>query len=145
MTKSESRNRCPFCAIARGTASAAVVWADDIAVAFLDARPLFPGHCLVAPQRHIQTLGELDHELIEPLFVRIKRMSQAVEQAMDSTGSFVAINNRVSQSVPHLHVHVAPRNPGDGLRGFFWPRRQYQDHTHMEKVRQKIRTAYMRL
>jgi histidine triad (HIT) family protein len=118
---------CTFCAIAAGEAEAVVetVFEDELVVAFLDHRPLFPGHVLVIPRRHVRTLTDLTEEEVGPFFVRVRLVTAAVERGMEAKGSFVAANNRVSQSVPHLHVHVVPRNPRDGLRGFFWPRTRY--------------------
>ena len=115
---------CPFCAIVAGTASAEVVLRDDVAVAFLDRRPLFPGHVLVVPLDHIVTLPELRD--VGPFFERVQRVAGAMPAALGAQGSFVANNNVVSQSVAHLHVHIVPRTKGDGLRGFFWPRSKYR-------------------
>ena len=103
--------------------------------------PLFPGHCLLIPKRHYETLADLPEDLIGPLFRSAKFLASAVERAMESEGSFVAINNRVSQSVPHLHIHIVPRRRKDGLRGFFGPRRKYESPAEMESVRQRIRDA----
>ncbi len=114
---------CPFCAIVAGTAAAEVVYRDEVAVAFLDRTPLFPGHVLVVPVEHVVTLPELED--VGPFFERVQRLAAAVPAAVRAQGSFVANNNVVSQSVAHLHVHVVPRTKGDGLRGFFWPRRRY--------------------
>jgi histidine triad (HIT) family protein len=114
---------CPFCAIVAGTASADVVMRDDVAVAFLDRRPLFPGHVLVVPVEHVVTLPELRD--VGPYFERVQRVAGAMPAALGAQGTFVANNNVVSQSVAHLHVHVVPRTKGDGLRGFFWPRSTY--------------------
>ncbi len=132
---------CTFCAIVAGETPAAVVFADDVSLAFLDHRPLFPGHCLLVPRAHIETLGDLPADLVEPLFANAQRLSRAVERAMEAEGSFVALNNRVSQSVPHLHVHVVPRRRKDGLRGFFWPRTKYEDAEHLERVRAAVAAA----
>jgi len=118
---------CLFCGIAGGTVPAHIVLADDIAVAFLDARPVFKGHVLVAPRAHHVTLADLPAGLVGPLFARVQRVSAAMPAALGAQGSFVGENNAVSQSVPHLHVHVVPRTKGDGLRGFFWPRTRYAD------------------
>ena len=107
-------------------------------VAFLDHRPLFPGHCLVVPREHVETLGELPSHLTAPLFDTVSRLARAVETALAADGSFVAVNNRVSQSVPHLHAHVVPRRRGDGLRGFFWPRGRYASAEEMEETRRRI-------
>jgi histidine triad (HIT) family protein len=116
--------RCPFCAIVAGTADAEVVLRDDVAVAFLDIRPLFPGHVLVVPVDHIVTLPELDD--VGPFFERVQLVAGVLPAALGAQGTFVANNNVVSQSVAHLHVHVVPRTKGDGLRGFFWPRSKYR-------------------
>lgn len=118
---------CPFCAIVAGEAEARVVLDDDVAVAFLDVRPLFGGHTLVVPRDHHETLPDLPFDQVGPLFERVQRLSLAVRDATGAEGTFVAANNKVSQSVPHLHVHVVPRTKGDGLRGFFWPRTPYAD------------------
>jgi histidine triad (HIT) family protein len=115
---------CPFCAIVAGTGPAEVVWRDDVAVAFLDRTPLFLGHVLVVPVDHVVTLPELVD--VGPFFERVQRVAAVVPQALSAQGTFVANNNVVSQSVPHLHVHVVPRVKGDGLRGFFWPRTKYR-------------------
>lgn len=117
---------CTFCAIASGDGDAEVVHADDRHVAFLDKRPLFHGHTLLIPRAHHETLADLPEERVGELFVLARQLSVAVRDAMGAEGSFVALNNRVSQSVPHLHVHVVPRVKGDGLRGFFWPRHKYR-------------------
>jgi histidine triad (HIT) family protein len=116
---------CPFCAIASGAAAAHLVARERTACAFLDVRPVFKGHVLVVPNVHVETLAELEPEGVTPLFDLVRRLSAAVERGLGAGGSFVAVNNRVSQSVPHLHVHVVPRQRGDGLRGFFWPRVKY--------------------
>lgn len=118
---------CRFCAIIRGGAPAEVVLDDGVCVGFLDIRPLFKGHVLLVPRTHVETLADLPPDLVEPLFARARTLTAVMEDALDAAGSFVALNNRVSQSVPHLHVHVVPRNRKDGLRGFFWPRTTYDD------------------
>lgn len=112
-----------FCEIVAGERPAYLVHADEVAVSFLDSRPLFKGHVLVVPRRHAETLADLPD--VGPFFERVQAMAGAVERGMAAAGTFVAMNNRVSQSVPHLHVHVVPRNRKDGLRGFFWPRTRY--------------------
>lgn len=132
---------CVFCAIIAGEHPAHVVLDDEVALAFLDARPLFPGHTLLVPRTHYETLTDLPEELTGPLFLRARRLAAAVPAAMEAAGSFVAMNNVVSQSVPHLHVHVVPRNRKDGLRGFFWPRSKYDDDAHAESVAEAIRAA----
>jgi histidine triad (HIT) family protein len=129
---------CLFCQIAGGQRSAAVVLADEYCMAFLDYRPLFPGHSLLIPKRHIETLADLPYQGIKPLFAAAQLLAQAMEPALGAEGSFVAINNRISQSVPHLHVHVVPRRKKDGLKGFFWPRGKYADAEEMERVRTAI-------
>ncbi|HEU5150691.1 MAG TPA: HIT family protein [Iamia sp.] len=130
---------CVFCAIVAGAEPAHVVLDDDAALAFLDVRPLFPGHVLLVPREHHETLTDLPPEQVEPLFARARLLAGAVEEAMGAKGTFVAMNNRVSQSVPHLHVHVVPRTKGDGLRGFFWPRTRYDGDDHMADVAARIR------
>ena len=110
-------------------------------MAFLDARPVFPGHCLLVPRAHHETLADLPPELVEPLFASAQRLARAVEAGMGADGTFVAINNRVSQSVPHLHVHVVPRRRKDGLRGFFWPRQKYDSDDAMAAAATAVRAA----
>jgi len=134
---------CLFCRIATGETPAATVFEDQLSLAFLDHRPLFPGHCLLIPKAHYETLTEVD--LTGPLFVNTRLLAGAVEEGMESDGSFVAVNNRVSQSVPHLHIHIVPRRNKDGLRGFFWPRGKYESAAHMEGVRDTLRAAIGRL
>jgi histidine triad (HIT) family protein len=118
---------CVFCDVVAGRVAAFEVLRDDVAVAFLDKSPLFPGHTLVVPTRHVVTLADLEQEEIGPYFARVRAIAAAMPEALNAGGTFVANNNVVSQSVPHLHVHVVPRTRGDGLRGFFWPRRRYAD------------------
>ena len=132
---------CVFCKVINGDVAANIVFEDSLSVAFLDHRPLFPGHCLLVPKEHIETLGDLPKKLIAPLFSNVQLLSQAVEQALAAEGSFVAMNNRVSQSVPHLHVHIVPRRRKDGLKGFFWPRNKYQSDEEIEMVQKAIRSA----
>ena len=130
---------CVFCSIIAGDTPAHVVLDDEVAVGFLDVRPLFAGHVLVVPREHIVTLPDLPGELTGPFFERVQRVAGAVPVATGATGSFVAMNNVVSQSVPHLHAHVVPRTKGDGLRGFFWPRTKYRDDAHAAEVAAAIR------
>lgn len=130
---------CLFCRIIAGEVESHRVYEDGTAVAFLDIRPLFLGHVLVVPRRHAETLGDLPAADVGPFFSRVQRITGAVERGMAAAGSFVAANNRVSQSVPHLHVHVVPRNPKDGLRGFFWPRTRYADEEHARRVAAALR------
>jgi histidine triad (HIT) family protein len=132
---------CVFCDIIAGTVPAQIVLDDEVAVAFLDARPVFKGHVLVAPRQHYETLPDLPADLVGPLFTRVQRLSAAVLAAFGAQGSFVALNNTVSQSVPHLHVHVVPRSRGDGLRGFFWPRVKYADADEAAEYAQRLRDA----
>jgi histidine triad (HIT) family protein len=116
---------CLFCQIASRAVESLIVFEDEHTLAFLDHRPLFPGHCLLVPKQHYETLSDLPPNSIGPLFSAAQRLARAVEIGMKAEGSFVAINNRVSQSVPHLHIHIVPRRKKDGLRGFFWPRNRY--------------------
>jgi histidine triad (HIT) family protein len=132
---------CIFCDIAAGRIPAATVLESDRFVAFLDHRPLFPGHCLLIPRAHIPTLPDLPPADTGPLFAQAARLCTAVEQATGAQGTFVAINNRISQSVPHLHVHIVPRRHKDGLKGFFWPRRKYEDDEELETTRAAIQRA----
>ncbi|MFR9673673.1 HIT family protein [Streptomyces sp. TR06-5] len=135
------RSDCAFCRVVSGAAPAHRVFEDGTAVAFLDTRPLFHGHVLVVPVRHAETLTDLTEDEVGPLFARVRRTVGAVERAMGAAGTFVGANNRVSQSVPHFHVHVVPRNRKDGLRGFFWPRTRYADQAEADDVASRIRAA----
>ena len=130
---------CVFCSIVSGESAAHVVLDDDVALGFLDVRPLFPGHVLVVPRRHVELLTDLPLDQVGPYFERVQAVASAVTTACDAQGSFVAMNNRVSQSVPHLHTHVVPRTKGDGLKGFFWPRTRYDDDEHSASVATAIR------
>jgi histidine triad (HIT) family protein len=132
---------CVFCAIATGEVAAHIVLADGQMVAFLDARPLFKGHVLVIPRQHYETLADLPPQLIAPVFGGVRQLSAALPAALGAQGTFVALNNVVSQSVPHLHVHVVPRKPKDGLRGFFWPRTKYGSEAEMRTVAARVRSA----
>lgn len=129
---------CAFCAIIDGSAAAHVVRTDDEAVAFLDAKPVFPGHVLLVPRVHVTTLAELPPERVTHFFALAQRLERAVESAMDARGSLIMINNVVSQSVPHLHLHVIPRRPKDGLRFFLGPRHPYRDTDEATAVAQRI-------
>ena len=133
-----TEENCLFCRIVSGELSAVIVYEDENTVAFLDHRPIFHGHTLLVPREHYETLGDLPAKHIGPLFKNAQLLSRVVEAAMDAEGTFVAMNNRVSQSVPHLHVHVVPRRRKDGLKGFFWPRTKYKDQEEMEIVKEKI-------
>ncbi|MDP8961048.1 MAG: HIT family protein [Actinomycetota bacterium] len=132
---------CAFCQIVAGELPAHLVLRSPGACAFLDKRPLFPGHCLVVPPDHHETLLDLPEPEVGPLFTEVRRVAAAVTEAMGAAGTLVAINNRVSQSVAHLHVHVVPRKPRDGLRGFFWPRVRYEDDAEAADVAERIRSA----
>lgn len=132
---------CVFCHIVAGKLPAHLVLDSPDAFAFLDQRPLFPGHCLVVPRGHHETLLDLPEPAVGPLFAEVRRVAAAVMEAMAAAGTFVAMNNRVSQSVAHLHVHVVPRQPRDGLRGFFWPRVRYEDDAEAADVAGRIRLA----
>src|SRR5580700_9738048 len=138
-------NACTFCRIVAGELAAATVFEDALSLAFLDHRPLFPGHCLLIPKAHYETLADLPEDLTGPLFGNARLLSAAVERAMQSDGSLLAINNKVSQSVPHLHIHIVPRRRKDGLRGFFWPRRAHPGEEHMRQAQTAIQAAVARL
>jgi histidine triad (HIT) family protein len=129
---------CTFCKIAAKTIAAAVVYEDDEVIAFLDARPLFPGHVLLCPRAHYSTLADVPRHLVSPFFLKGQLLTQAVETALQAEGTFLAINNRVSQSVPHLHLHIVPRRKRDGLKGFFWPRHKYENDEALEAARSGI-------
>lgn len=138
-------DNCLFCRIVSSELPATVVYEDENAIAFLDHRPLFPGHTLLVPREHFETLGDLLPSLVEPYFKAAQLLARAVESALDAEGTFVAMNNRVSQSVPHLHVHIVPRKKKDGLKGFFWPRTKYRDDEEMKGVQTKIAVAIKKL
>jgi histidine triad (HIT) family protein len=132
---------CVFCDVISGVVPAHIVLADDEVVAFLDQRPVFKGHVLVAPRAHVQTLADLPAVRVGPYFLRVQRVSSVMPAALGSQGTFVAANNVVSQSVPHLHFHVVPRTKGDGLRGFFWPRHRYESEEEAAKYAGRLRSA----
>ena len=136
---------CLFCGIITRELSASIVFEDDTCIAFLDHRPLFPGHCLLVPRSHFETLSELPQALVAPVFENVQLLARAVEIALTAEGSFVAMNNRVSQSVPHLHVHVVPRKRKDGLKGFFWPRNKYENDEHIVDVQKAIQAAIRKI
>ncbi len=136
---------CRFCGIIRGEVPACTVFVDDDSLAFLDRRPLFPGHLLLVPREHVTTLTDLPDRLIAPLFRSARLLARAVEEAMEAEGSFVAMNNRVSQSIPHLHVHIVPRRRHDGLKGFFWPRQGYRDEAELARICDLLCAAISRL
>jgi histidine triad (HIT) family protein len=132
---------CVFCAIVAGRVPAFVVAREPAGVAFLDTRPVFPGHTLVIPTEHVPTLADLPADALPGFFALVQRFAVAVEAGMGADGTFVAMNNKISQSVPHLHVHVVPRRRKDGLRGFFWPRTKYASEAEATAVAEQIRAA----
>lgn len=140
-TGAETKGTCAFCKIIRTEEPAYIVFEDAVSIAFLDTRPLFPGHCLLAPKEHYQTLADLPASLISPLFQNAQLMERAVEEGLSADGTFIAINNRVSQSVPHMHIHIVPRHKKDGLKGFFWPRHRYKDEATMLSIRDAIQSS----
>lgn len=132
---------CVFCEIAAGRLPADIVVQTGELLAFLDNRPLFPGHVLLIPREHHAALTELPSALVSPLFQQARLLAQAVETALEAEGTFVAMNNRVSQSVPHLHIHIVPRRRKDGLKGFFWPRRNYESSEQRSAIATRLRVA----
>lgn len=132
---------CVFCAITRGEIQADLVVDEPAFIAILDNRPLFRGHTLLMPREHVEALPDLPADQVGPLFQWAQRLAVAIRDAMAAEGTFVAINNTVSQSVPHLHIHIVPRTKGDGLRGFFWPRTKYDHDDHMAETAAEIRSA----
>lgn len=140
-----TESNCKFCRIVSKESAASVVLEDEFCIAFLDIRPLFHGHCLLVPRPHYETLADLPDSLIGPFFSDAKLLCRAVEEAMAAEGTFVAINNTISQSVPHLHTHVVPRKKKDGLKGFFWPRYPYRDEGQMRETAEKIGAAVKKL
>jgi histidine triad (HIT) family protein len=138
-------DNCIFCKIIGGELPAPVVFEDKSSLAFLDHRPVFPGHTLLVPRIHCETLADLSTDLIDPFFRNAQLLSRAIEEGLAAQGTFVAINNRVSQSVPHLHVHIVPRRKKDGLRGFFWPRNKYESDEQLLQIQTAIKSAVSRL
>ena len=136
---------CAFCRIIRGEEEASIVFEDSLSLAFLDRRPLFLGHCLLVPKEHFETLADLPTPLIGPLFQNAQLLERAIEGGLAADGTFVAINNHVSQSVPHVHIHLVPRHYKDGLKGFFWPRQRYPDDIALRQVQETLRAAIARL
>ncbi|HYP06727.1 MAG TPA: HIT family protein [Bryobacteraceae bacterium] len=136
-----AESTCIFCRIIAGEIPADIVHQNEDCVVFLDNSPLFHGHCLVCPRRHFDTLMDVPPAHLTPLFETAQRVARAVEAGLGAEGSFVAINNKVSQSVPHLHVHVIPRRRKDGMKGFFWPRRPYASDAEMKEIAASVRTA----
>ena len=136
---------CTFCKILTKTLDAPIVWEDNQVLVFLDHRPLFPGHCLVIPKAHLETIQDLPDSLLTALFSTSRTLAAAMESGLAAEGTFIATNNRVSQSVPHFHIHVVPRRKGDGLKGFFWPRRKYKDAQEITAVLDALRSAIAKL
>jgi histidine triad (HIT) family protein len=131
---------CEFCRVISRELPTSIIFEDSISIAFLDYRPLFPGHCLLVTRQHYATLLDLPKQLIGPLFSNAQLLAAAVQRAMHADGSFVAMNNVVSQSVPHFHIHIVPRKRGDGLRGFFWPRQKMSDDD-LRSVQEAVKAA----
>lgn len=132
---------CVFCAIVAGRAEAEVVLDEPDFVAFLDQRPVFKGHMLLVPREHLVTLPDLPARLRDGFLETAQRLATAVVDGLGAQGSFLAVNNVVSQSVAHLHMHVVPRTKGDGLRGFFWPRTKYTDPAERGRYAERLRAA----
>ncbi len=141
----KTNDTCAFCKIIRGEERAYIVFEDQVSLAFLDTRPLFPGHCLLVPKEHYETLADLPASLVSPFFQNAQLMERAIEEGLKADGTFVAINNRVSQSVPHMHMHLVPRHKGDGLKGFFWPRQRYRDEAAIRGMQDTLRVAVARI
>lgn len=138
---SDVRQNCVFCKIIRGELPAYIVFEDDVCMVFLDTRPVFPGHTLLVPREHYETLIDLPGPLVGPLFKNAQLLARAMEEGLKADGTFVAINNRISQSVPHLHVHIVPRHKRDGLKGFFWPRQRYKDQEEILSIQATLRST----
>ncbi len=136
---------CQFCKIVRSETQSYNVFEDDLALAFLDTRPLFAGHCLLIPKSHYETFIDLPASLVAPLFQNAQLLARAMEQGLQAEGTLVAINNRISQSVPHLHIHIVPRHKKDGLKGFFWPRQRYPDEAAILGIQNTLRTTIAQL
>jgi histidine triad (HIT) family protein len=134
---------CLFCAIASGEVGADVVLETDLVVGFLDHRPVFKGHVLLVPRAHVVTLPDLPADMLAPFLAAGQQLATAMVRGLGAQGSFVALNNTVSQSVPHLHLHVVPRTKGDGLRGFFWPRTKYADEAEAKEYAERLRSAIL--
>jgi histidine triad (HIT) family protein len=132
---------CLFCSVVAGEVPVNTVLETPTSLGFLDHRPVFKGHVLVVPRSHIVTIADLPPELLGPYFEDVRRVAMAVETGLGAGGSFVALNNKVSQSVPHLHTHVVPRTKGDGLRGFFWPRTKYASPDEEAEYAQRVAAA----
>jgi histidine triad (HIT) family protein len=132
---------CVFCQVAKKKKDSHVVFEDDVSMAFLDSRPLFLGHTLLIPKEHYATLSDLPSFLVGPYFTNAKLIATAIEKGLQADGSFLAINNKISQSVPHLHIHIVPRRSGDGLRGFFYPRQKYASEEEVQRIQRAIKSA----
>ena len=132
---------CVFCSILRGEIPASFVLRGKEVCAFLDARPVFKGHVLVVPADHVDDFHLLPAALVEPFWSAVQRVSRAVEAGLQAQGTFIGLNNKISQSVPHLHAHVVPRRKGDGLRGFFWPRTTYDSDAERENYAARVVAA----
>jgi histidine triad (HIT) family protein len=141
----DSRSDCLFCKIVAGKLDAAIVYEDDDFIGFLDIMPLFSGHVLFCPRKHFETFPDVPAELVGPMFLKSQLLTRAVETAASAEGTFLAINNRVSQTVPHLHLHIVPRRRRDGLKGFFWPRHKYPEPAAMEEARSAVAKEMERL
>jgi histidine triad (HIT) family protein len=137
-----SSPECVFCRIVARQLDAQIVFEDDSSVAFLDNRPLFPGHCLLISKEHFETLVDLPHDLVGPIFLNAQLLAKTVQRVMKAEGTFVAVNNIVSQSVPHFHIHVVPRKRKDGLRGFFWPRQPYESEDRSRAVQEALSEGF---
>jgi len=140
-----AQEQCIFCRIAAGDLPAHIAYQNADVVAFLDREPLFPGHLLLCPREHYETLLHLPEPMAGPMMKMTQLLAKAVENATGAHGTFIAVNNRVSQTVPHLHIHIVPRRRGDGLKGFFWPRRPYKDDEARESVRAAIESEITKL
>ena len=131
-------SECVFCKIIKGESVGYIIFEDTNSVAFLDIRPLFPGHLLLIPKIHYETISDLPLSIIEPFFNNAKFLSIVLEKGLRADGTLIVINNRVSQSIPHLHIHIIPRHKGDGLKGFFWPRIPYKDKDSIIEMQRKL-------
>ena len=144
--RGEGKNAgCDFCKVARNEVARRTVFQDDISVGFLDINPVFQGHCLLIPRKHYETIFELPKDQIGPLFFNAQLLAKAVKSGLSVDGIFLAVNNKVSQSVPHLHIHIIPRKYSDGLRGFFWPRTSYKSEEQKAEICNLIREAVKKI
>lgn len=141
----EPSKGCTFCGIASNTVSHYRVFEDDISVAFLDSHPVFLGHVLIIPKTHYENLESFPEQMLGAFFFNVRLLSRAVESATHSDGTFIAVNNKVSQSVPHIHVHIVPRRFKDGLKGFFWPRQSYKGEEEKAAMQKLIKDEIKRL